>query len=256
METALKHNQIEKNGTDVFSTDNYDLFKIKHGNRKINQTLVKKIYQSIVDNGWFSSSVIIVGDELVVLDGQHRIEALKMFKKKNGHAYKIKYIVDRDMDDLKKITIWQNARKGWSNEDYAVSFIAQGKSDYALYSTFRSDHQLSHTVTLNLLANGYNKPTAKLFKSGNIVIHDIDLANEFAVRIKELGTYYEYASHTQFVRAMILLWNNPLFSNKDFLKKLSRDRKKLFRVSSPEQYIRIINDIYNFGRHNKISLVK
>ena len=265
METATKTMKIQKNGTDVFITDEYELFKTKLGNRPINHGLVLKLYNSILEHGYFKSSIIIVGDNLVVLDGQHRIEALKMFAEKYGIRYKARYVVDRDLDDLKKITVLQTARQGWTNEDFTQSYIAQGNVNYKIYSEFRAKHRfkynklnhksttMNHSVALSLLANSNDPGNLNgKFKAGKIKIVNIDISNKFAERLTELSEYYSYATHSVFVRVMIKMWNNPLFDHNEFVRKLSRDRNKLYRVSSLSQYVQIIEEIYNFGRRQKI----
>ena len=271
METVLERKRnIEKNGTDIFVTDEYDMFKHRIGNRAIDPGLVDKIYNSILENGWFESSIIIVGDGLRVLDGQHRIEALKKFADKYQIRYKLKYMVDRDLDDLKKITIWQTARKGWTNMDYALSFIEQGINDYKIYVDFMNGHKfpfnkqikhsakMGHSIALNMLGNSSdNRTVSKYFKSGKIKIYSLDLANKFADRLKEIYVYFPHATHALFVRSMIIMWNNPLFSHDEFMSKLIRNRDMISRCGTHIQYYRIIEDIYNYGRHsqNHVSLV-
>jgi len=252
METLTKNFKIQKNGTDVFVTDEYDLFKTKQGNRKIDQALVKKIYKSIEQHGWFKSSLIIVGDNLVVLDGQHRIEALKMFSEKHGVKYKVKYIVDRDMDNMDCIRAWQTERKGWTNDDYTKSFIEQGNVKYQLYSDFRNEYKLNHTISLALLANSAGSGNAQSFKSGKIKIFNIVLAKKLAENLIAIGKYYEYYQHSMFVTAMLPLWNNPEFDNQRFVKNLSKNRDSLYRVSSAIHYRRMIEDIYNYYKHDKV----
>jgi len=270
METLVKKRNIQKNGTDVFITDEYEMFKHKTGNRPIDPRLVDKIYNSILENGWFESSIIIVGDGLCVLDGQHRIEALKKFAEKYQIRYKLKYMVDRNLDDLKKITIWQTARKGWTNMDYALSFIEQGVDDYRIYVEFMSKHKfpfnkqikrsgkMGHSVALCLLGNSNNPSLdAQRFKRGKIKIFNIDLADKFANRLKEIYVYFPHATHSMFARVMVSLWNNPLFDHDEFMNKLIRNREMLFRCATSMQYYRTIEDIYNYGRREKsrVSLI-
>ncbi len=257
METVVKtkkHN-IEKNGIDVFKTDDYDMFKTLKGNRPINESLVNKIYESIRENGWFESSIIIIGEGMRVLDGQHRIEALKKFKKAHERGYKVRYIVDRNLDDLKKVQAFNNNKKPWSHKDYLISFMSMGNENYIQYAKFLDEFKLSHTVGLALTMSGRNQLKHNLFKLGKFTCNDWGASKVYAEYLNDVRKYFNHAHTGTFVRSIILFWRHPDFKHKDFIHKLSLNREMLYRTGSTESYIKLISDIYNWKNHNKIKFL-
>ena len=63
-------------GKVTYETKNYDQFKTLEGNRSIDQKNVNNIEQNMREHGVLPT-VIIVNEKMEVIDGQHRIEALK-----------------------------------------------------------------------------------------------------------------------------------------------------------------------------------
>jgi len=255
METQIKtsRSNIEKVTHEIYSTDNYDLFKHRLGNRLIDSKLVNKIYNSIVLYGWWRSSTITIGEGMVVLDGQHRIEALKKFHKEHGVKYKVTYIVDREMDSIDKIIAAQNHRGGWSIMAYADSKIQENNETYIVYKEFRDKYKLSHSVTLYLL-NGTisDKQLSKKYKGGKLEIKDYDRAIIWSERIIELKKILRFAHHQAFVKAIIYFWKHSQFSHKEFVQKLLLNREVIYQVSNPAQYQRLIAAVYNYKRRDKV----
>ncbi len=66
-------------GTPIIeSTENYTLFKTIDGNRKVRSAHVKKLKESIViDPRTILFAPILVNEKYQVIDGQHRLEAIK-----------------------------------------------------------------------------------------------------------------------------------------------------------------------------------
>jgi len=254
MEPKVMKSRIEKNAADVFATDEYSLFKYKNENRAIHKSIVNKIYESIIKHGWFKSSIIVVGDGMSVLDGQHRIEALKKFKASHGHSYKINYIVDRDFDNMDKIIALQTHRGSWNNDDYVESFSKQGIETYSIYKAFKEKYNFTHT-TARLLVFGEMHKMANKFKSGKLICTDWGMANTYAKRLMEIKAYYPFATQGTFARAIIYFWKEGVFDHDEFIHKLSFDRERLYRVTTVEQYVALISDIYNFKRRDKINFM-
>ena len=137
--------------TKIYVTKDYDIFRKKEGNRDIKPALVNKLYRSILDHGYHDVSILIVGDKMTMLDGQHRVEALKRIKQDTGAVYKVRYIVSRDFDDLQKIISWQKDRLSWSTMDYANSFATMGNPHYKTYLEFRKKYKVKHHLNLLML---------------------------------------------------------------------------------------------------------
>lgn len=65
-----------KQTNEIKRTNNYDMFKRLEGNRFVDPKKVNKLKKSINEVGYISNP-IIVNEKMEVIDGQHRLEALK-----------------------------------------------------------------------------------------------------------------------------------------------------------------------------------
>lgn len=63
-----------KSDFQVNYTTNLDMFKLMMNNRPVNQSRVKKIYQSMMNEGLLVIP-ILVNKKMEIIDGQHRYQA-------------------------------------------------------------------------------------------------------------------------------------------------------------------------------------
>ena len=260
MEPVIKSKKfdIQKNGTDVFVTNEYEMFNTISGNRLIDKNHVKKLMNSIYINGWFPESQIVVEPGMAVFDGQHRIEALKLFAEEYGVRPKIKYTVQKSrpkdaQTSIEWVQAFNDLNKKWNALDYAQSFAKRGYEDYIYYLDFKKTHKFNHSTCLILLSN---KPDAgnvnKNFIAGKFKILYADMAELRAERVHQLKTLFPYADSVIFVRIMIRFWNQKNFSHSEFIHKLELNRDKLYKTDA-DGYIRQIQKIYNHANRNKIN---
>lgn len=252
-ETTVIKKKMDLDPVKVYNTKDYDIFRKKEGNRIINEKLVKTLMESILENGWYDISIIIVGENMTILDGQHRVEALKRIQADSGIVYRIKYIVSREFDDLKKIISWQADRSGWSTMDYAESFAVLGNAHYVSYLEFRKKYRLTHSVAMILLQNG-GRPheESKLFKAGKFQVTDFSIAEEWALRLKLMSDFYDFVWNRSFASAMSKFWRHPQFSHEDFMMRLNKYRSMIYACLNTEEYIQNIANMYNYRRRNQI----
>ena len=255
--TVTKRKLDQDLKTKIYYTSDYDVFRKKDGNRDLNQGLVNKLYRSIMDNGWYDVSIIIIGDNMTVLDGQHRLEALKRIKSDTGITYKVRYVVSRELDDLKKIISWQKDRAAWTTNDYANSYSEMGNKHYTTYMEFRKKYKFSHTLAVILLMGNLaegGRLTDK-FRHGHFVVNDYSQSEQYALRVQSLQQYYDFATNRNFVRAMMYFWKHPQFSHKEFMDRVSKYRGMLYNCISVKQFHELIAGLYNYRRRERVTFV-
>ena len=233
----------------IWVTKDYEIFRRKDGNRDISIPLVNRLVKSIMQNGYYDVSIIVVGDKMTVLDGQHRLEALKRIYKDTGILYKVRYIVSRDFDDLSKIISWQRDRAAWTTLDYARSYAVLGNENYEAYLSFKEKYKTNHQVTASLLGENHH---SMQFKAGQFRVNDFSLAEEWVKRLNELSLYYDFAFRNTFVRAMLSFWKDPQFSHKDFMDKVERYRSNLYNCVKVMQFREAIANLYNYNSRKKV----
>jgi hypothetical protein len=101
------------------------------GNRNINKPHVQKMY-SLIGAFGFADTIKVVRHhrKYYVLEGQNRLEALKLHKVKEAPCSVIDWIGD-SFEDLQKFIISLNAyNKKWNIDDYIHSYASNGNRMY------------------------------------------------------------------------------------------------------------------------------
>ena len=136
----------------TYKTKEYGMFKSITGNRDISERNVKGIMKNIRDHG-LKPTIVIVNENMEVIDGQHRIEALKRL---NLPVY---YQIHKGLT-LEDCIAMNTSATVWNCKDYIDSYAEIGNSNYvelkrlsALYPEFTPN---------NIVAILNNKTTTRV----------------------------------------------------------------------------------------------
>lgn len=233
--------------TNIYSTNNYSLFKSIDGNRVLNQLHLKRLKQSIEKNYLFT--VITVNERFEIIDGQHRFEAVKELNKP------INYIVCPGYG-LNEVHVLNQNSKTWSADDYLNGYCDLGFKDYLQYKKFKEKYKFGHDECMAMLtgviASGGDKK--EIFKRGEFKITHYNRACEYGNRIWKLKDLYDGFMRRSFVYAMLELFENTEFDFDEFLHKVKLYPSALTNCSDKWHYISLIEEIYNYKRRNKVNL--
>ena len=119
-----------------------------------------------------------------------------------------------------------------------------------IYRDFKERFGFGHNETQALLSNKSRMAGSRStkFKDGDFVIEDLNLATRNAEKISMCSEYYEGYKRRSFVYAMLDLFDNDDYNHAEFLNKLSFQSVKLQDCTTIDQYLVLIEDIYNFKR--------
>jgi len=211
------------NGTTINWTTDYDIFKLVEGNRNPDHSHVRRIKESILSNGWFSTSMLTVSPAMRVYDGQHRLWALR--------------------------EISNNFVSTWKPRDYIDSYITLKKEPYVLLKEIIDEYNLTYTSVLSLM-KGVATHQADIieFRGGELKVANPLLVKQQAAWINECRKYYPYANNSNFVHAILFFWRMPEFNPDEFLKKLKAHRNLMYPVTTTNEYKKLILDLYNYRR--------
>lgn len=106
----------------VYKTNDLSIFKTLEGNRSVEDARVKKIYNSMVKNGYVHSP-IIVNENMEVIDGQGRLQALRAL------GLPVEYVVFKGMT-VKDCIVLNVYNTSWTLMDYVESYASQGNRNY------------------------------------------------------------------------------------------------------------------------------
>lgn len=142
----------EKTTARVMKTDNYELFKFADSNRAVSAAQVNRIIESIKKVGVIPAP-IIVNERMEVLDGQHRLTALKAL----GEPVYYLQINGIGMAEAVQMNAI-NAK--WKNTDYINHFAAEGLPDYVFLKKMLTEFKaLPDCVVVGVICR--NKDTKK-----------------------------------------------------------------------------------------------
>lgn len=241
----------------IYKTKDLSIFNSIEGNRIIKEGHVAKLKNSMLNKYLFSP--IIVNEKLEVIDGQHRLRALKEIKKENEKSLPVYYIIVEgyNLPDVQKYNM---NTSNWGYLDYAKSYAGLGNKHYKKCLEFYNKYGFGITLTIAMLkgnksrlSGGYDKDN---FCSGNFKIKNLKKAESLADKITSLKKYIDCYNKRSFALAMIKMLNKDRFNFNRFKNKLSYQANKLNYPSTTNQYLEVIEEIYNYKSRakNKVRL--
>lgn len=225
----------------IHTTKDYTLFLPLPGNRKIDQGHVKRIALSMKDKDLCIP--IIVNEDMRVIDGQHRLEARRQLRKT------VYYIVLSGMG-IHETQLANATNKNWTMDDYLNSYVDQNFAHYKTYKEFREKWKFGHSECISLLShnNTRNPNHYHDFKHGQFGVKNLSRANDYAEKIVFLEQYYKGCRRRSFVLAMCIALNHEAFIYEEFLDKLAYQSSRMVDCTDTKQYLKLIEEIYNFKR--------
>lgn len=231
---------------EVFVASDLDIFTSLTGNRDIDPYHLSRLQASISRNNLLHSQPIVVSKELQVLDGQHRLEAARNL------GLSIYFIIVDDVD-LTEVQIINQNTQDWRPSDFAKAYTTMGYNEYQTYLDFRAQYGFNHRDAMRLLG-GYSQGgnANKRFKSGGFQVENIEQAMEWGDRIVEIGQYYRGFKRRGFIPAVLTMFEHEDYDHGKFMEKLESQSTKLVDCVNKEDYIRLLEDIYNWNMKNKL----
>jgi len=248
----------------VHVTRNLNVFKFLKGNRPPNPQHIKRLSQSIVDNGMLCNP-ILVNEKYEIIDGQHRLLAAKAI---NSPIY---YIIINGYA-LNQVHALNINQKNWTKKEFLEGYVSMGLKDYIILKNFWLRHKwlkLSDVISLcssttssgslrfakRINKNGSVETKGRDFKDGTWVSKNMEAAEGNALRLKQIEPYFQNGYNSSiFVGTMLGLFNHKNYEHSRFLNKLKIQPLALAKCATREQYRMLIEDIYNFKSRNKVSL--
>jgi hypothetical protein len=248
----------------VYKTNDLSIFKQIIGNRPPNPQHIRRLCQSIKDNGILQNP-IIVNEEMDVIDGQHRLMAAIEC------SAPIYYIIVKGYD-LNEVQILNLNQKNWTSKDFMHGYAEMGIESYLkLKDFYKTNKVFSLTDCIRLCSNtvGYsssqmskkfrkNKASttkmSEVFNEGTWKGKDFDLAQENADKLKMIKPYYDGYNKSIFIASILSLLTKEDFDFFEFLQKLKYQTQKMQDCTSQSQYTLLIEEIYNYKRRDKVNL--
>ena len=233
----------------VQCTNDHSIFKIQIGNRPINTNHVARLVMSMQKS--YLMSPLIVNENMEVIDGQHRLTAQKELKLPT-------YFIENKGYGLKETRILNQNSKNWTADDFMNGYVNMGNENYLQYKKFKKLYRFGHHECQKLIGGfvGDNIKTGEVFRTGQMKItHNQSLAGcRLADMIYMIKPYYAGFKRRNFVYALLILFKNPDYDHSVFISRLSKQTEALTDQARTDQYISLIEKIYNHRSRSKIRL--
>lgn len=224
----------------IKETENYEQFKKLKANRDIDKSNLKGIVESISKHGQLTP--IIVDNDMRVIDGQHRLEALKILKKP------VKYEV-KDGFSIEQVREINSNSKKWSVMDYVKSYEDEGSIDYQLFHLLVD--RFSYQSKVIGAALGIYEKLGENIKSGKLSFStkDYEDATQLLTKLEKVEEVFdESVEITSNLRCALLgIFRYNLYDFDKFINRMRINSSCINRKAKVIDYVREIQDAYNKG---------
>jgi hypothetical protein len=226
----------------VLSTTDYSKFKLMEGNRPVSKR-INGLMREIKRKNMLAQFPILCQQNrdgrMYVADGQHRLEAARALK------LPVFYTIAKDVT-IEDIAHANSAQKAWNINDYLASWIARGNKHYATLRRFIEQYEVPVTVALQLLGSGPGGSQLNAFRNGTFTAQGIGFAEKVGAFLQLLKPIVPFYTDRGFVLALARVMRLKEFDPQRFLQKLEYQSTKLVKCANWEQYVALIEEIYNF----------
>ena len=243
-----------KQGNEIKRTNNYFMFKRLEGNRIVDQKKVNKIKKSINEVGYISNP-IIVNENMEVIDGQHRLEALKQLGKP------VEYIVQKNLD-IKEVLFMNINQEKWNMMDYINSYAELGNESYKRLLDLIELYPLYNLNTIGRALKGINKIGNKQLQKGGLEVSQFEYENAI-IKLNYLNRYIPVFKHllgrtTYFCQAIMVVYDMENVDRERLLKQVTNNVRTMIPFSDFNTCLSSIEDIYNkqLGFMNRVDIYK
>lgn len=224
----------------VFRTTNYDIFAFSKFNRNVFLT-PEMLNQA--ELGFVSP--IIVNENLIVIDGQHRLTACKQL------GIPVEYIIKPNLgeDDIVRMNTVQ---KPWKLINYIEAYANEGKQEYIrlLNLINTKDYYQSVAIISQIAMNTANpRGMIKPIQDGKFEFHNYEKTVEFLAFLSKFKKETKVPYRSNLSRALYTLFQYKVVDlNKLITKVISSGLSDELVVKSPNysEAVKELLDAYNF----------
>jgi hypothetical protein len=243
----LKFNADEK-VNEIFKTSNYEKFKLLTGNRKRSQNKIDALAKKMKKHGWLETVEITVNQYFQIIDGQHRLEAAKIA----GIPVLYKIVEDAG---LKEVIKTNSGSSNWTIKDHIPSQINLGNKNFILLDQMMKQFpELTLSICQMMITQSTKNPDRELVETGEWQIGDFNKGILWCENLMSLEPHFKDFKNTVFVRGLIDLLNKSNFDFQEFFHKVKLRPTMLVPCGKKQQYITLMEEIYNYKRADKVNL--
>jgi hypothetical protein len=238
-----------KSVNQIYKTKDYNLFNFRPDNRPVIQSHVKELMDSMIKHGWEQGSYVVVNEKMEVIDGQHRLMSGMEL------GLPIIFTIEKG-SNFDTIQTLNTKQKNWTKYNHIEGFVKKGNQNYIILNEYMKKFpEFKLTEMLMFLGNTQTNISKDVFEEGGFEVRSTSIADMWINNLISLKGYFpKYYNKSIFVRSVLRVMKKKDFVFSEFLHKVKLRPNNLVACGTVDQYVEMIENIYNYKRSNKINL--
>ncbi len=238
-----------KSVNQIYKTKDYNVFSFREDNRPLVDSHVRELMDSMRKDGWIQGSYVVVNEKYEVIDGQHRL----MSGMELGLPIIFTIEKGTGFDTIQKLNTKQ---KNWTKYNHIEGFVKKGNQNYIILENYMKKFpEFKLTEMLMFLGNTQTNISKDVFEEGGFEVRSTGIADKWITDLISLKGYYpKYYNKSMFVRSYLRVIKKEGFVFSEFLHKVQLRPTMLVPCGTVEQYVEMIENIYNYKRGKKVNL--
>lgn len=235
----------------IFTTENYGMFKPLIDNREVKTRTTQKIVESIKTVGYITNP-IIVNEQMQIIDGQNRLEALKSL------GMPVDYVIVKGagINHCRALNINQS---NWTTMDYIKSYANGGNTSYKyLLNLIEAYPQMKLSVIVFAVNGSVGQGAGTSLKRGLFSCDETQYANaqkrlEFLTSMT--NTIRQVDGNSGFLEcAVIYAYIDPEVDNVRLQTNLIKYAHTIKPIATFDMALDALEEVYNYRSRRKVYL--
>ena len=246
--------------TDVYYTQDYELFGFIKGNREINQTNLNNIKESLSKQQILESAIIIGidlksndGKPYKIIEGQHRYTACYELGLPVSFIIREGFDIDVMEKSLAVVELLNTASKTWDITNFMNSKCILGVKPYMLYNQlFKKYNSFEHENILSILnkyKGDYKYVWFQQFKDGELMFTDemYEKVDKDLSILDSMVPSILNSGKRQYIKALTNIIYTPNLDIERLVDKVLKSGALPVSKTVDKCYEIIVKDVYNKG---------
>lgn len=192
----------------VYKTDDLNIFKFSKFNRTVllSSKMIEQAKEGLINP-------IIVNEDFIVIDGQHRLAAAKAVD------VPIEYIVKPGLNE-NDIVRMNTVQKPWTLKNHIEAWANQGNEEYRLLAEIIKTHVADTTSVVEISLDALNPSKARnVVEKGQFKFNNKEITNEFFDLYRDFRKKADIPSRVKVVQSLYQLFRYEKVNMDRLLKK-------------------------------------
>ena len=234
----------------IFVSTNYDKFLLMDSNRLLKAGKIARLKEEIERRDLTYENEIKVrlsddGKNLIVLEGQHRFKVCCDMGLPIFYRFSIM--------DTKDIGLFNSVQDKWSLEDSLHHYCVEGRHDYKILAGFRKQYKYPISTLIHVLSGRNDKTMLNEFRRGHFTVtQGLEFVHSLLSKIQQFKPFNDRIyRHRTFLKVYMDLMTHPEFEHEKMLHKVEQVPMRFIYCTKVNDYLRMIEDVYNWNNKTK-----